>query len=83
MKLFGDIEIPKGATHFFISSYGSRAGGATLVSVSFFKNEEGNWQRWYTDGDNEYPQWVSGSYAYREGVFESRVLPRILEIPKP
>lgn len=83
MKLFGAIDIPEGSTHFLVSSYGSRAGGAMRADVFFFKNEAGNWRRWYTDCDDEYPQWVNGSYTYREGVFESRVLPLLVEIQKP
>jgi len=80
MNILDLAEKPQGSTHCLVSSHGVVAGGSTRIYVVFFKQAEGEWLRWWTDSDNEYPAWRSVNWAYREGVFESNVLPLLIPL---
>lgn len=80
MNIFDLVEKPEGSTHCLVSSHGVVAGGATRVYVVFFKQSEGEWFRWHTDSDNEYPAWRSVNWAYQDGVFDSKVLPLLFSL---
>lgn len=61
---------PMGATHFFIHDGQTTPGGAWVYYVNFFKFVEGEWMRYVTDTDNEYPGWSSAPMHYRNGCFD-------------
>ena len=80
MNIFDSVEKPEGSTHCLISSRDVIAGGTTRIYVVFFKQAEGGWFRWWTDSDNEYPAWRSVNWAYREGVFDAKILPLLFNL---
>jgi hypothetical protein len=84
MNLLDLIEKPVGATHYFVASSKVQAGGSAHVVIFFFKKVDREWVRWWTDPDNEYPHWWGVAQIFREGFFDSKVLPKLLPIdPKP
>lgn len=72
-----DARVPATATHYLLSYPIRRAGGITCVNLSFFRQQDGVWQRFHTDTDDEYPCWNEASYGFRGNYFDEKVVPNL------
>lgn len=80
MNLYDLVAKPAGATHYFVASSKVQASGSTCIIVFFFKKVGGEWLRWWAHPDNEYPAWSKVNQIFREGFFESNVLPMLFSL---
>ncbi len=68
--------IPQGATHLTYSDGFRIAGGQFRVYYTFYKLDLGtnSWKMYYSDTDNEYPQWIDAASAFRKDYFKPEKL---------
>lgn len=76
MKARG-ARVPATATHYMLSNYNTRPGGITMLAVEFFRELDDVWQKFTTDGDDEYPQWQRAAPLYKGTFFVTDILPRL------
>lgn len=74
--------VPETATHYRIAQAFRNSGGYTVLYLEFYRQApSGEWQRFSTDGDDEYPDWTSAMDTFKTGLFETRIIKelRVLE----